>query len=99
MQIDIEERYLDRVKSIINSILQDEDLKIYVFGSRARGSAKQYSDLDIALESDSKIDSNKMSKITTELEDTTIPYKVDVIDLKAITGNFKKCIENDLIEV
>lgn len=99
MQIDIEPRYLEQVKNIINSISQDENLKIYVFGSRATGKTKKYSDLDIALESNSKIDSSKLSKISIELEETTIPYKIDVIDLNNITDSFKKCIEKDLVEI
>ncbi|MEI8128151.1 MAG: nucleotidyltransferase domain-containing protein [bacterium] len=99
MKVDIETRYLEHVKSIINSHLQDPSLKIYVFGSRARGNAKKYSDLDIALQAESKIEVNKMSKIEIELEETTIPYKVDVIDLNNISDTFRKCIENDLVEV
>lgn len=99
MQIDIETRYLEQAKSIINSILQDEKLKIYVFGSRATGKAKKYSDLDLALQSDKKINSDKINKINYELEETTIPYKIDVIDLDTITENFKKYIEKDLIEI
>ena len=99
MQIDIESRYLEQVKNIINTILKDQNLKIYVFGSRATGKAKKYSDLDVALMSDTKIDGNKMSEIIIKLEDTTIPYKVDVIDLREISETFKKCIENDLIQI
>lgn len=99
MKIDIESKYLEHVKSIINSHLQDSNLKIYVFGSRVRGNAKKYSDLDVALKAASKIDFNKMSRIEIELEETTIPYKVDVIDLNNISDTFKKCIKNDLVEV
>lgn len=99
MQIDIESKYLEHVKNIINSILQDTNLKIYVFGSRVTGKAKQYSDLDIALKANSEIDSDKITKIKFELEETTIPYKIDVIDLNVISDTFKKCIEKDLVEI
>jgi len=99
MPIDIETNYLEHVKDIITSIINDQNLKIYVFGSRATGKARKYSDLDIALDLKIEIDSKKMSKIATELENTTIPYKIDVVDLNAITENFKKCIENDLVEI
>lgn len=99
MQINLEERYLDRIKNIINSIILDDNLEIYVFGSRATGKARQYSDVDIALKLNEKIDTNKISKINIELENTTIPYEVDVIDLNSISDSFKKCIEKDLIKV
>ena len=79
--------------------MQDDNLEIYVFGSRATGKARKYSDIDIAIKSNAKIDTKKISKVEFELEETTIPYKIDVIDLKAISDTFKKCIEKDLIEI
>jgi uncharacterized protein len=99
MNIKIESKYLNLIKNIINSILQDKNLKIYVFGSRAKGNARQYSDLDVALKSDSKIDVDKINKIKIGLDDTTIPYKIDVIDLNEISDSFKSCIEKSLIEI
>ena len=54
--------------------------KIYLFGSRAKGSASEYSDYDIAIESDTPIRS-KLSHVKTLIEDSTIPYKIDLIDL------------------
>lgn len=54
--------------------------KIYLFGSRAKGSASEYSDYDIAIESATPI-RNKLSHVKTLIEDSTIPYKIDLIDL------------------
>jgi len=100
MKIAIESKYLVLVKDIIKSILQDNNLKIFVFGSRAKGNARQYSDLDIGLRSSNyKIDLKKLSKIELSLEDTTIPYKVDVVDLNNISDSFKSHIEHDLVEI
>lgn len=99
MQIDLEQKYLDRILNIINSIIQDDNLEIYAFGSRVTGKAKQYSDVDIALKSKEKIDPNKLNKINIELENTTIPYEVDVLDLNSISDNFKNCIEKDLVKL
>jgi len=53
---------------------------IYLFGSRARGDASVYSDIDIAIESSSAL-SSKLSQVRFELEESLIPYKVDLIEL------------------
>ncbi len=54
--------------------------RIYLFGSRARGSASEYSDYDIAIDSDTPIH-KELCRIKTLIEDSNIPYKVDLIDL------------------
>jgi predicted nucleotidyltransferase len=53
---------------------------IYLFGSRVRGDASAYSDIDIAIESSSAL-SSKLSQVRFELEESLIPYKVDLIEL------------------
>jgi predicted nucleotidyltransferase len=53
---------------------------IYLFGSRARGDASAYSDIDIAIESSSAL-SSKLSQVRFELEESLIPYKVDLVEL------------------
>ena len=53
---------------------------IYLFGSRARGDASAYSDIDIAIESNRAL-SSKLSQVRFELEESLIPYKVDLVEL------------------
>lgn len=54
--------------------------RIYLFGSRAKGSASEFSDYDIAIESEIPI-RKELSYIKTLIEESTIPYKIDLIDL------------------
>jgi len=53
---------------------------IYLFGSRARGDASANSDIDIAIES-SRTLSEKLSQVRFEIEESLIPYKVDLVEL------------------
>jgi len=55
--------------------------KIYLFGSRARGDNSFYSDFDIALESDEDL-GGKIAEFKYFLEESNIPYKVDIVELK-----------------
>jgi len=54
---------------------------IYLFGSRARGDAEAMSDIDIAVESDRDLHRD-FSEIRSELEESLLPFKVDLIDLR-----------------
>ncbi len=69
---------IQELRSLLIATFPDQ--KIYLFGSRAKGSASEYSDYDIAIESDTPIRS-KLSHVKTLIEDSTIPYKIDLIDL------------------
>lgn len=87
-------------KNIISCILNKNlspQIKVYVFGSRAKCTSKQYADLDLALESDEIIDSTIIDKLHIEFEDSMLPFKVDIIDLKNIDEDFYNAIVNDLV--
>ena len=70
-------------------------VKIYLFGSRARGDNSPSSDIDIALDVGRKIDLYELSLINEEIEESTIPFTVDVIDLYNVSEDFKKNILKD----
>ena len=84
------------ISCILNKNLQPQ-IKVYVFGSRAKCTSKQYADLDLALESDEIIDSTIIDKLHIEFEDSMLPFKVDIIDLKNIDEDFYNAIVNDLV--
>jgi predicted nucleotidyltransferase len=55
-----------------------EDTKIYLFGSRATGKHKKYSDIDIAIKSKSKEITKRIPFLTEAAENSNLPYKIDV---------------------
>ena len=57
----------------------------WLFGSRAMGTYKDSSDIDIVLEGE-KLTLSDLEKILTNIELTTIPYKVDVLIKHKITN-------------
>jgi len=69
---------IDELKTYIINVLPEA--KIYLFGSRATEKASPFSDIDIAVESIEPID-GKLSEIRYTIEESTIPFKVDLVDL------------------
>jgi len=51
--------------------------KVILYGSRAMGSQKPYSDIDITILGES-LNLSLLQKIETELDDLLLPYKFDV---------------------
>lgn len=64
-----------------NEQLVKEKARFYLFGSWARQEEKHSSDIDIVIESQSLISPFKWNKLIEQIEESTIPYKVDVVDL------------------
>ncbi len=94
--IDLEQKYLNFIKTTINSYLNNSE--IYIFGSRARGDAKKYSDIDIAIKS-KDLTPQITEKLKYIFENSTLPYEVDIVDLNNISENFKNIILGDLKKV
>ena len=87
----------NRYKQILLKIIDEElpGCKVYIFGSRARNDYKQGSDIDLALDLRTKIDSNKIYVIKDKIEESIIPLHVDLIDIHTISGKFKEEIEKE----
>ncbi|WP_053217387.1 type VII toxin-antitoxin system MntA family adenylyltransferase antitoxin [Virgibacillus senegalensis] len=79
---ELREQILEQLKSILNEQLAKEKVHIYLFGSWARQEEKQSSDIDIAIESDIPLSPFKWIELIEQIEESTIPYKVDVVDLR-----------------
>ncbi|MEZ7891409.1 MAG: nucleotidyltransferase domain-containing protein [Candidatus Wallbacteria bacterium] len=94
--IDVSDKYLKIILDILARFIPECEVR--VFGSRCKGKAKKYSDLDLAIVGKEKIDTNKIIEIKDAFEESDLPYRVDVLDWNAISENFKKII-NEKYEV
>lgn len=70
---------------------------VFIFGSRAKGNAKIYSDWDIALEDKEgkNIDFSIISKIWNELDEMLI--SADIVDLANVSKEFKENIKERIL--
>lgn len=97
-QIQITEIQKEIVLTILNKFFPRS--QFFVFGSRATGKAlKPFSDLDIAVLSHVQIVTDRVALAADAFSSSDLPFKVDLIDIKSISTDFKKNIENDLIEL
>lgn len=75
------EKILLQVKELVINELLGYDAQVYLFGSWARDEQKRTSDIDIGIQHDGKIAPSVFMRMRFLLEESTIPYRVDVVDL------------------
>jgi len=77
------------IKSI-ESVINEKGVVVYLFGSRATGKATSTSDIDIGIlyEKNNNI-SKKIAILKEKIENSNIPYMVDVVDLSRISEDFR----------
>jgi predicted nucleotidyltransferase len=85
------ETTLSKIVNILKRGLGNTPCTIFLFGSRVRGEQNPASDFDIAVDSTGEI-SASLSLLREELENSNIPQKVDLVDLKQTSEEFRSVI-------
>jgi len=81
-------KYYTYIQDIIWKHLDKQHYALFLFGSRATGNNAPHSDIDVGLLGENKVPSDKLSNIWEEIEESIIPYQVDVIDFHPTNENF-----------
>lgn len=94
-QFIVDEKSKAKIIAIIAALIPEA--RIYLFGSRARGANAEWSDIDLALDTGSKIDRPRVAEVIDVMVALGIPYKVDIVDLYAVTESMRSSILKDKI--
>jgi predicted nucleotidyltransferase len=89
--IDVPERQLETIKSILAEYVGDCEVR--AFGSRGNGTAKEHSDLDLAIVGKSKIKRRVKMLLREAFEESDLPFRVDIIDYNTVSEAFRAIIE------
>lgn len=89
--------HLEKIKEIINNFIQEEDVKIFLFGSRARGDNISTSDVDIGIIYGPDFNKGKISLLRESLEESNIPYHVEIVDLNNVSSKFRNSVLKEAI--
>jgi len=71
---------IKELKEFLKNFFKNREIKIFLFGSRARGNSSRFSDIDIGFLSNDDI-SKELSLLREIIENCNIPYKVDIVNL------------------
>ena len=87
----LDKKFTKEIKKIVFRYLDPRKDKVFIFGSRAIGGNRKFSDVDLGVESKRKIPSNIVEDLKEALEKSDIPFTVDVVDFTEISGNKADC--------
>ena len=89
--IDLSPTHLATVKAILAEHVPECEVR--AFGSRVTWTARDYSDLDLAVVGEGPVDWRVLGRLKEAFEESDLPMRVDVLDWHAASDNFKKVIE------
>ena len=98
MKFGLTEEQFQYIQETVVDPLKDKGATIWIFGSRARGDYREYSDLDIMVESRADI-SASVGKIQEILESGNFPYKVDIVQNKDFAESYRESFEIDKVQL
>lgn len=78
---------------------QVPSLEVWVFGSRAKRTAKPYSDLDLALITAQPLSLDQLASISDAFAASDLSIRVDVVDWANTSEAFRKRIAQDRVVV
>jgi predicted nucleotidyltransferase len=92
----IEQHELEIVHDILQRCIPER--KVWAFGSRATGARlKRFSDLDLAIEG--KLTLAERARLADEFDESSLPFKVDIVELDEVEEDFRQRVQRDSIEI
>lgn len=83
---------LTLARDIARRVLEGTGAKAILFGSRARGDARQWSDIDLAIESDNDLPPEILSALREAFEESHLLLNVDVVDLRDASVEIRSAV-------
>ena len=93
--IDLNPNHLETVKGILAEHAPHCEAR--AFGSRATWTAKDYSDLDLAVVGEGPLDLGSLGRLKEAFEESDLPIRVDVLDWHGISESFQKVISREYV--
>ena len=86
---------------IVVSPLKSHGATVWIFGSRARGDHKPFSDIDLMYETsdNSPLPIGFISHLREEIEESRLPLKVDLVDFQDMADAYKMTALADRVQI
>lgn len=92
----VESQHLQIVQQVLKKHLPPHST-VWLFGSRATGTAKKFSDLDLLINAGSPLSIGIIANLANDFEESDLPYKVDLVDELTISESFRQHIQQDKV--
>ena len=99
MTFGLSEKHFQIVQDLAINPLKLQGAHIWIFGSRARGDHRPFSDLDILFKANRPLPSGLLGKINESLEESHLPIKVDIVEESDLAESYKENVFRDRVEL
>lgn len=83
-------KYLSILQKIIRETVPEKEYIVFLFGSRVAKNNHEYSDIDVGIWGLHPFRPDLRFSLEEKIENSLIPYKVDIVDFSRIGQQFKK---------
>lgn len=73
--------------------------QVWAFGSRAKGAAKPFSDLDLAILGSQPLALSTLADLGDDFSESDLPFKVDIVDWATASEPFRNAIKEELVRL
>ena len=91
----LDEKTQQKIVAVISALIPEA--KIYLFGSRARGTNSQWAVFDIALDAGKELKQQDVYEISCMFKESFIKYNIDVVDVYQVSDLMRSEILKDKI--
>lgn len=95
LAISLDPRDRFAIERLVRPLLDRTNARLLLFGSRARGDARRTSDIDLALSAAEPIPAEEMARLREALEESRVPFRVDLVDCASIPLSLRQAIERE----
>ncbi len=93
----LDQKYLEMLKTILSHHLTGHEVRL--FGSRARGDIKPFSDIDLVIMNEKSLPLAVTAQLALAFEESNLPYRVDFVQWVDLTDDFKQLIKAESVTV
>lgn len=97
MNIDLAPAHRETVSLILTKAAPE--CEVLAFGSRVKGNARKYSDLDLVIKGNGPLSFRKYAQLRLAFEDSPLPISVDILDWHTIPERFRQNIEKNCVVI
>jgi uncharacterized protein len=76
--------------AVVRRHLPDQSYRVFLFGSRATGTAHPRSDIDIGIEGPEAVPGAVLAAIEDELDEAPTLYTIEIVDFARVSDAFRR---------
>lgn len=97
IEFDIQPDELDIVKNILKTYVPN--YSVWAFGSRVKGTARKYSDLDLAIITEKPLGISTYADLKEAFSESDLVWRVDILDWATTSKSFQEIVKQKYVVI